>query len=216
MGNDYNVEVRLLALTGLSGPMRDSPAQDNKPGEEVIEFAGRLCWGTTGKLGADPDRIQKWLKSGHESVIEHASASFLIIASRVLTHELVRHRLASYSQRSQRYVRENTPRYITPPELASFDGQQGSGDPAGLFEKAMLDVWDTYGKLLKSGVKPEIARYVLPNACETQIVMTMNFRELRHFVKQRISPRAQPEMRAVAGEVLRIMKEEAPRVFADL
>ena len=70
--------------------------------------------------------------------------------------------------------------------------------------------------MISLGVKREIARYVLPNACETQIVMTMNFRELRHFIKLRTSSRALPEMRAVAGEVRRIMKEEAPRVFADL
>ncbi|MDP2729586.1 MAG: FAD-dependent thymidylate synthase [Dehalococcoidales bacterium] len=219
MDDSYNIEVKLLALTEPSGLLTDIPLQErgSKPGEEVIEFAGRLCWDTTHKLGTDPDRIQKWIKSGHESVIEHASATFLIKASRVLTHELVRHRLASYSQRSQRYVRENEPRYITPPELViSAQSQQGAENPVAVFEKAMLDAWTAYRKLLNSGVKPEIARYVLPNACETQIVMTMNFRELRNFIKLRTSARALPEMRAVAGKVLKIMKQEAPRVFGDL
>lgn len=219
MDDSYNIEVKLLALTDLSGLLMGIPLQKtgNKPGEEVIEFAGRLCWDTTQKLGTDPDRIHKWIKSGHESVVEHASATFFIRASRVLTHELVRHRLASYSQRSQRYVRENEPRYITPPELAvSVQGQQSTENPVAVFEKAMLDAWAAYRKLLNSSVKPEIARYVLPNACETQIVMTMNFRELRNFIKLRTSARALPEIRAVAGEILNIMKQEAPRVFGDL
>jgi thymidylate synthase (FAD) len=190
--NDYNIEVKLLAITPSS--------------EKLTEYAGRLCWDSIDKMGTSPNRIQQWIKAGDESVIEHASATFYIRASRVLTHELVRHRLASYSQRSQRYVKEGEPRYIIPPELAAND----------TFRKAMDDAWSAYTKLLNSGVKPEIARYVLPNACETQLVMTMNFRELRHFIKLRTSPRALPEMRTVAGEVRRIMQEQAPRIFEDL
>ena len=211
MIDGYNVEVRLLAITGLWPPEAHiDEEQGARPSEWLIEYAGRLCWDTTDKLGTTPRRIESWLELGHESVIEHASATFHIRASRVLTHELVRHRLASYSQRSQRYVRESEPRYVIPPELTA--GQPG-GD---VFEKAILDAWNAYMKLLHLGIKPEIARYVLPNACETQIVMTMNFRELRHFIKLRTSKRSLPEMRAVAGEMKRIMKEQAPRVFGDL
>ncbi len=207
----YNVEVRLLAITALSPSETPLDRETNLPPSELlIEYAGRLCWGTTDKLGTSTGRIQSWLAMGHESVIEHASATFYIRASRVLTHELVRHRLASYSQRSQRYVRESKPRYVTPPELAR---DQRGGE---IFEKAMLDAWDAYMQLLNLGVRPEIARYVLPNACETEIVMSMNFRELRHFIKLRTSKRSLPEMRAVAGEMKRIMKEQAPRVFGDL
>lgn len=211
MIDGYNVEVKLLAVTGLFGELKQSSGeQASTSSEELIEYAGRLCWDTVGRLGKDPSRIQKWIKAGDESVIEHSSATFYIKASRVLTHELVRHRLASYSQRSQRYVKENEPRYITPPELAAR--------PNGfeIFEKAMLKAWEAYRQLLGLGMAPEIARYVLPNACETQIVMTMNFRELRHFIKLRTSSRALPEMRAVADEIRRIMKEVAPRVFEDL
>lgn len=207
----YDVEVRLLAITGLSQPETPFDRKPNLPQSELlIEYAGRLCWGTTDKLGASAGRIQSWLSQGHESVIEHASATFYIRASRSLTHELVRHRLASYSQRSQRYVRESEPCYVTPPELAR---DQGGGK---IFEKAMLDAWDAYKQLLSLGIKPEIARYALPNACETEIVMTMNFREIRHFIKLRTSKRSLPEMRAVAGEMRKIMKEQAPSVFGDL
>lgn len=221
MIDSYNVEVKLLAITGLSQPIRRSPEEPASfPCEELIEYAGRLCWNTTDKLGTDPDRIQKWIEVGHESLIEHASATFYIRASRALTHELVRHRLASYSQRSQRRVKENEARYITPAELRAT-GKNGNGRAVNfgahdVFEKAMQDAWEAYQKLLNLGIKPEIARYVLPNACETQIVMTMNFRELRHFIKLRSSERALPEMQAVAGEVKRIMREVAPKVFEDL
>jgi thymidylate synthase (FAD) len=116
--------------------------------------------------------------------------------------------LASYSQRSQRYVKESRAKYITPPGLGTTESD--------IFRRAMQYAWSAYNELLENGVKPEIARYVLPNACESQIVMTMNFRELRHFIKLRTSERALPEMRSVAGEVRRIMKEQAPGVFEDL
>ena len=214
MINGYNIEVKLLAITGLSQPLSSSSSSpDSSPCEELIEYAGRLCWDTTNKLGRNPQRIQEWIDVGHESVIEHASATFYIRASRVFTHELVRHRLASYSQRSQRYIKETEPKYIAPPELNLTE----SGETKkSIFKRAMYEAWEAYNKLLKLGVKPEIARYVLPNACETQIVMTMNFRELRHFIKLRTSERALPEMRAAAGEIRRIMKEQAPRVFEDL
>ena len=103
MGEQYDVEVKLLAIT-------PDP-------ETVIEQAGRLCWNTREKTGTTPDRIQKWLDIGHESMIEHASATFYIRGTRAMTHELVRHRIASYSQRSQRYVRESEPSYLLPPEI---------------------------------------------------------------------------------------------------
>jgi len=212
MTDEYNVEVKLLGITGLVPDI--SHTQDEaeiKGPEELIEYSGRLCWGSTDKLGSNPDRVKSWIRMGHESVVEHASATFYIKASRVLTHELVRHRLASYSQRSQRYVKELEPRYITPPELKAC-----GENAAALYENAMLDSWKVYRKLLSDGVKPEIARYVLPNACETQIVMTMNFRELRHFIKLRTSKRSLPEMRAVAGKILDIMNEKAPSIFSDL
>lgn len=213
MINSYNVEVKLLATTGLYQPTGPLPEALKKlhHSEELIEYAGRLCWDTTDKLGTNPKRIQEWIQVGHESVIEHASATFYIRASRAFTHELVRHRLASYSQRSQRFVKETEPRYIRPRELKDVPGNEANE----IFEKAMQEAWGAYRKLLSLGIQPEIARYVLPNACETQIVMTMNFRELRHFIKLRTSDRALPEMRAVAGEIRRIMKEQAPKVFED-
>ena len=196
MTDKYNVEVRLLAVT--------------PDAEKLIETAGRLCWDTQDKTGTVPDRIQEWLEVGHESMIEHACATFHIRASRVLTHELVRHRLASYSQRSQRYVKETEPRYIEPPEIRDNEAARQR------FQEAMNASWQAYDNLLQNGVKAEIARYVLPSACETQIICTWNFREIRHVIKLRTSKRALPEFRAVAHEIRRIVKEIAPQVFADL
>ncbi len=190
MANEYDIEVRLLAITGLTNRLSDEPMETQaSDSEQLIDYAGRLCWDTTEKVGTNPERIQGWINVGHESVIEHASATFYIKASRVFTHELVRHRLASYSQRSQRYVSESIPKYIEPPELKS-----NGNNTEELFKEAMKNAWSTYNQLIGAGVKKEIARYVLPNACETQIVMTMNFRELRHFIKLRTSSRALPEM----------------------
>jgi thymidylate synthase (FAD) len=196
MAERYDVEVKLLAVT--------------PDAEKLIETAGRLCWDTQDKTGTVPDRIQKWLDIGHESMVEHACATFYIRASRVLTHELVRHRLASYSQRSQRYVKETEPRYIEPPEIK--DNAVAHKE----FEQTMAAAWQAYSELLAKGIKAEIARYVLPNACETQIICTWNFREIRHIIKLRASKRALPEFRAVAEEIRRIAKEMAPQVFGDV
>jgi len=192
----YDVEVTLLAVT--------------PDAERLIESAGRLCWNTQDKTGTVPDRIQSWLKIGHESMIEHACATFSIRGSRAMTHELVRHRLASYSQRSQRYVRENEESYVLPPEVTA------SAEASETYRRAMTSAWDAYRDLQKQGLKPEIARYVLPNACTTEIICTWNFRELRHIIALRSTPRALPEIREIAVRLRDIMKGIAPQVFEDL
>lgn len=180
--------------------------------EALIEQAGRVCYDTA--PGSSPDRIARWIRSGHESVIEHATVSFEVLASRVLTHELVRHRLASYSQRSQRYVKEDEAQYFLPPEVAAASGD-GSATTE-VYHQAMTAAWDAYRKLLAAGLAKQIARYVLPNACLTRIIVTVNFREARHLVQLRASKRAQPEFQIVARKMLAILLAEAPQVFADL
>ena len=192
---NYDVEVKLLAITPDS--------------ENLVERAGRICYASEDKLGTSERWLQSRIREGHESLIEHASATFYIRASRVLTHELVRHRVGSYSQRSQRYVKELETSYIMPPEILEKE-------PAGIFKEAMSSAWESYRALLGAGVKAEIARYVLPNACATEIICTWNFRELRHIIRLRTSPAALPEIRAVASRIKEIMKAQAPRVFQDL
>jgi len=195
---DYQIEVKLLAITPNS--------------EQLVEQAGRLCYASGHKLGTNENWLQSRIKQGHESLIEHASATFFIKASRVVTHELVRHRIASYSQRSQRYVKESQEDYVLPPEIAEAENPEVKN----IYSQAMASAWESYRKLLEAGIKPEIARYVLPNACVTEIICTWNFRELRHIIKVRTSPAALPEMRAVAAKITEIMKEQAPKVFGDL
>jgi thymidylate synthase (FAD) len=195
---EYAVEVKLLAITPHS--------------EQLMEQAGRLCYASGDKLGTNENWLSSRIKQGHESLIEHATATFYIKASRVLTHELVRHRIASYSQRSQRYVRESQADFILPPEIAD----NANPEAAREYQQAMAAAWESYRRLLSAGLKPEIARYVLPNACATEIICTWNFREIRHILKMRTAPAALPEMRAVAQKIAAIMKDQAPKVFSDL
>lgn len=193
---DYGIEVKLLAIT--------------PDAEELTEQAGRLCYASGDKQGSNENWLQTRIKQGHESLVEHASATFFIRASRALTHELVRHRIAAYSQRSQRYVKETTAEFITPPELGEISGAPD------IYQESMNSAWDAYKKLINSGVKAEIARYVLPNACSTEIICTWNFREIRHIINLRSGPAALPEMRAVANAIKEIMKAQAPKIFGDL
>ncbi len=194
----YEIEVKLLEITPDS--------------ENLLERAGRICYNSLDKLGTNENWLQSRIQQGHESLIEHASATFYIKASRTLTHELVRHRIASYSQRSQRYIKETKANYITPPELS----KEVNPENARVFEHAMSVAWDAYRRLLDAGIKPEIARYVLPNACATEIICTWNFREIRHIIKMRTSQAALPEFREVAEKIKDIMKGQAPKVFGDL
>ncbi|MCL2149657.1 MAG: FAD-dependent thymidylate synthase [Dehalococcoidia bacterium] len=194
---DYDIEVKLLSITPDS--------------ERLLEQAGRLCYGSGHKIGEKADWLHLRITQGHESLIEHASATFYIRASRALTHELVRHRLASYSQRSQRYVREEANGYILPPEILT-----GSEDIQEEFKHAMATAYASYRRLLDAGLKPEIARYVLPNAWATEIICTWNFREIRHILKLRSGRAAMPEMRAVAARINIIMCQQAPKVFGQL
>ena len=155
--------------------------------------------------------IKAIIKSGHESCVEHASATFEIDnVSRVLTHELVRHRLFSFSQRSQRYVNEALPEFITPEEIEAIP------EAKAVYETCMNQCWEAYQKLQALGLKNEMARYVLPNACRTKICVTGNFREWRNFLKLRLSKRAQHEIRNLANEILDKLYEVAPSCFEDL
>jgi thymidylate synthase (FAD) len=146
---------------------------------------------------------------GHASVIEHASFTFSIEGvSRAMTHELVRHRIASYTQQSQRYVAYDTSEnYVVPKSIIE------NQDAKRMFDETLTKVSETYQKLLKMGVPKEDARFVLPNAAKTNIIVTMNARELRHFFNLRCCARAQWEIREVATEMLRQAKKATPALF---
>lgn len=155
--------------------------------------------------------IKALITAGHESCIEHASVTFEVDGiSRVVTHELVRHRIASFSQRSQRYVDESTPSYVIPDEI------KNDSNALTLYQSAMNNAWEIYHKLQQMGYKNQISRYVLPNACTTKICFTINFRSLRNFLKLRLSIRAQPEIREMAKQMLELLIELSPSCFEDL
>lgn len=180
--------------------------------ETLIAKCASTCYDSVPKeLEAARKMIKAIIKSGHESCIEHASVTFEIDGvSRVVTHELVRHRLSSFSQRSQRYVNEANPQYVIPNEL------KNDSEALKIYNDAMNYAWKAYADIQKLGYKNEIARYVLPNSCETKICFTANFRSLRNFLKLRCSKRAQPEIRELAYIMLDKLIEIAPSCFEDL
>lgn len=209
--------------------------------EKVVAAAAKLCYSDTGASdlmdGLDDGKTARFLDMltsiGHESPIEHASFTFAIEGvSRTLLAQITRHRIASFSVQSQRYVRQDHFVYITPPEIAK--------DPAALklYEDAMQASYDAYNRLADSlsethraaliaaGMEEkeaarkaekmaiEDARFVLPNACETKMVLTMNARSLHNFFRMRCCMRAQWEIRALATEMLRLCCAAAPALFA--
>ena len=179
--------------------------------EELIERAARSCYASECKGEEVRQKFLRGLaKSGHESPMEHAVATFRIVGSRAFTHQLVRHRLASYSQKSQRYVKEDDFKWVLPPSV------QHNEEAYKVFSTAMHDTRIAYGQLIALGIPKEDARYVLPNACETEIVMTANFREWRHFINLRADSHAQWEIREVAEMVLKQLYQIAPSIFEDL
>lgn len=187
--------------------------------ELVIANCATTCYDSNPKdIEASRKMIRSLAKAGHEAMIEHAHATFKLSGvSRVLTHELVRHRLFSFAQRSQRYVKENEETYVTPDVLIDNNEANANMKQAELvFKMAMNDAWTAYRDLLKLGLKPEDARFVLPNACTTEIIVSGNFREYRNFLKLRLSPRAQWEIRKAANIILDKLYEIAPSCFEDL
>ncbi|MEM3578107.1 MAG: FAD-dependent thymidylate synthase [Candidatus Bathyarchaeia archaeon] len=153
--------------------------------------------------------IERVTGYGHMSVIEHASFTFSIEGvSRAMTHQLVRHRLASYTQQSQRYVAYDTlEKFVTPPNIAKNDAAKR------VFDDVLEKISEAYRKLLDMGIPKEDARFILPNAAKTNIIVTMNARELRHFFNLRCCNRAQWEIREVAIEMLKQARKAAPALF---
>lgn len=184
--------------------------------ERVIAAAARLCYSPSSAAELKDQMTDEEvgsllkiiLKSGHLSTCEHPSFTFGIDGiSRACSHQLVRHRLASYSQQSQRYVRNVDPEIVVPPSVAA--------DPelTADFLARTLEAFGHYQRYLAAGVEAEDARYLLPQAVATKIVVTMNARELLHFFTLRTCERAQWEIRALAGEMLRQILPLAPRIF---
>lgn len=183
---------------------------------ETIYRAARQCYSSGSVADIEPARrekmaelVQRCIRSGHTSVLEHVSFTFAISGvSRVLSHQLIRHRMASYSQQSQRYVKMSDIEYVCPPSLRD----ETSADRA-YFLSALERASHAYQDMIASGVPAEDARFVLPNATATNIVMTMNCRELLHFFEDRCCNKAQWEIRRLALEMESLMVDALPEVF---
>jgi len=187
--------------------------------ERAVAVAARLCYAPVGaaelmeEMSVEAVRrvLKTIIESGHLSALEHATYTFAIDGvSRAMTHQLVRHRLASYNQQSQRYVSyTDDPAFIVPPAI--------DADPQArqAFLAACGSAFLSYREAIEAGVAPEDARYLLPNAMETKIVVTMNVRELLHFFELRCCKRAQWEIRDVALRMLELAEPTAPYIFMD-
>lgn len=181
--------------------------------ERVIELAGRTCFMSMAGAGGEsaPKFVRMLVTRGHHSVLEHATASFAISGvSRACTHQLVRHRLCSFSQKSQRYVSENGAGFVVPGTV------EANEEAMKVYEDATIASQAAYEKLVDLGIPKEDARFVIPGAVRTDIVLSANLRELRHVVELRGSRHAQWEIRKLAAAMLGILKQHAPNVFFDL
>ena len=185
----------------------------DKPALEVykaIERAGRICYKSEDKTTEESydTFISGIIKRGHEAVIEHEKVTVKIICDRGVTHELVRHRIGSYCQESTRYVNYKEGIEVINPHL--------SGKEMFVWIEAMKQCEIAYKELIALGIKPQLARGVLPNSVKTEIMVTFNLREWRHFFKLRLAPAAHPQMREVANLILIEMKKYIPLFFEDI
>ena len=172
---------------------------------EAIERAASTCYDS--QPSGEGRIMRHCYRSGHHSVLEFADFTFRISGvSRALTHQLVRHRMASYAQRSQRYCREDGFDYVTPASVAKDEQAQKT------YTEAIRAIREAYAGLLRSGIPAEDARMLLPNACCTEICVKMNLRELIHFCNERLCSCAQWEIRAVAREMVREVVAVAPEL----
>lgn len=194
------MEVKLIAVSHYregSGP------------QELLERAGRLCYGSA--TGDTAKFLAARVREGHLSLIEHATATFYIGGiSRACSHQLVRHRLCSFSQRSQRYASEDNAQFVVPPTIAAHP------EASAVYTAFLEEARQTYRKLRALGIPKEDSRFVLPSAVTTELIMTFNFREALHIFSLRIAPQAQWEIREVCVRMLEELHAVAPAVFGEL
>lgn len=191
---------------------------DGKRILQQLEKMGRVCYKSENKITETSAKefIGRILASGHESVIEHEKVSVRVICDRGVSHEIVRHRIASYSQESTRYCNYSKEKFGK--ELTFIKPcfwKEGSV----LYEmwvNCMKETEKCYNAMIENGALPQEARSILPNSLKTEIIVTMNLREWRHFFKLRTSERAHPQMREVALKILREFNERIPVIFDDI
>lgn len=183
-----------------------------------LERTGRICYKSEGKITETSYApfLRSLLQRGHESVIEHACLSVLIVCDRGVSHEIVRHRIASYSQESTRYCNYTNEKFGS--ELTFIKPCFWAEDDPNyrIWEEQMRQAEQAYNALIAAGASPQEARSVLPNSLKTEIVVTMNLREWRHFFRLRTAPAAHPQMREMAELLLEAFRNGVPVIFDDL
>ncbi len=186
-------------------------------GEQILknlEWYGRTCYKSEAKIAPDSARkfVAMLIKNGHESVLEHEKVTVRVVCDRGITHEIVRHRVGSYSQESTRYCnyRSSGIQVIEPFFFVGDDKKYK------IWLNAMYACEKAYNALIEAGATPQEARSVLPNSLKTEIVITYNLREWRHFFKLRCSKQAHPQIREVALPLLREFKKLIPVLFDDI
>ena len=201
--------------------------EDNIDGQEIlkkIEKIGRVCYKSEGNITEDSAErfVKNIMNRNHESVLEHVSISVRVICDRGVSHEIVRHRIASYSQESTRYCNYSNDKFgneLTFIKPCYWGTENTDGSINGkllIWEDTMQGIEYNYIALLESGATPQEARSILPNSLKTEIVMTMNLREWRHFFKLRCDKAAHPQTREIANMILEEFRKEIPVVFDDL
>ncbi len=183
-----------------------------------LEYFGRTCYKSENKITTDSSVtfVKNLIERGHESVIEHEKITVKIICDRGVSHEIVRHRIASFSQESTRYCNYTHEKFGKELTLIRPYFWEEDGDKYRVWEETMQVMERAYNQLIELGAKPEEARSILPNSLKTEIVVTMNLREWRHFFKLRTTPRAHPQMRQIAIPLLNEFKAKIPIIFDDI
>lgn len=183
-----------------------------------IERIGRVCYKSEDNITetSAENFVRRLIKNGHLAMIEHESLSVRIICDRGISHEIVRHRLASYAQTSTRYCNYASGKFGNEIQVICPVRLQPNTFEFITWREAVQAAEKAYLDLVGAGVKPEIARSVLPTCLATEIIVTMNLREWRHFFSLRVAPSAHPQMREIAWKILQMFKEIIPVVFDDL
>lgn len=194
---------------------------DDIDGAEILqklERCGRVCYKSEDKIteGSAEKFIGMILKSGHESVLEHEKLTVKFICDRGVTHEIVRHRIASYSQESTRYCNYSKDKFGNELTFIRPCFWADDSEEYAVWKQAMEEIEKTYVKLISLGAKPEEARSILPNSLKTEIVCTMNLREWRHFFRLRTAERAHPQIREISVALLDELKKRIPVIFDDI
>lgn len=191
---------------------------DGKKMLQKIERIGRVCYKSEDLITEDSAEkfIRNILKRRHESVIEHEKISVKMVCDRGVTHEIVRHRVASYSQESTRYCNYQKDKFGNELTFIKPVFWKEDSPEYTLWKESMQQIEDQYMKLIDMGASAQEARSILPNSLKTEIVVTMNLREWRHFFRLRTASAAHPQIREIAGMVLEEFRRQIPVVFDEL